>query len=190
MIGASGGGMIFTTGEDFSTGSLRPIGQVVFKYNFTQNWSGVLESGFGWNAYPTADPNLDDTLAVVIPTTVGGQYRFQFQESHFWPQVGAGLGLYSLGIKDTFRTWAETAAGERYTWTRPGAYAKLGGEYIFDNAAAINVDLLWHAVLSKDTNRYPDKWGNQNTSFFQFRVGANYYFSLGGGSGAVPADDE
>ena len=184
-IGGSGGIMLFTSGEDFGDGNqLRLIGQVGFKYNFTRNWAGVIESGFGWNAYP--DDRVDhDTLATVIPTTFGAQYRFQ-TKGNIWPVLGAGLGFYSLGVKDTWRSWANANQGtERLTWTSPGFYLKAGAEYIFASGTSINVDTLFHNIFSEDTERFPDMWGNQNTSFWQLRVGLSYYFKLPG-AGAGP----
>jgi outer membrane protein W len=191
-IGGSGGIMTFTSGEDFSTDNrVRFVGQAVFKYNFTQNLAAVLESGFGWNSYDSGSEEVNDTLAVVIPTTLGAMYRIQYGDSKFWPHAGAGLGLYSLGIKDSFRSWANGNMGtERLTWTSPGGYLRVGGEYLFENGAAINVEVLFHSIFSDESDRFPDGWGNQNTSFAQLRVGANYYFSLGGGSDAVPSGQE
>ena len=184
-IGGSGGIMKFTSGDDFGEGNLRFIGQAVFKYNFSDRWAGVLESGWGWNNYED-DREDADTLATVIPTTLGIEYRMRYGESSVWPHIGAGAGLYTLGVKDTYRSWArDRETNARLVWTSPGLYGKLGGEYLFENGASVNVDILYHAIFSENTDDYPDAWGNQSTSFFEFRVGANYYFTL---KGSGPGD--
>lgn len=193
-IGGSGGMMLFTSGEDFSQGTMRPIGQIVVKYNFSEKWAAVVETGYGWNSYandfedPQGFEQDRDSIAVVVPTTAGIEYRLHYRDSGWWPHFGAGLGIYSLGVKDSYRTWAETETGERYTWTKPGLYLKAGADRIFDNYASVFLDVLYHQVFAKDEDRFPDRWGNQNTSFFQFRIGGMYYFSLGG-SDAVPEGD-
>ena len=183
-VGASLGGMLFTSGEDFANNNqIRLIGQVMFRYNVTQNWTAVIESGYGWNSYPDDRPD-DDTLAVVVPTTFGVQYRFRSTEK-IWPLVGAGFGLYALGVKDTWRSWSNGNNGtERLTWTSPGVYGRLGAEYLFTSGASINVDTLFHAIFSEEAARFPDGWGDQNTSFWQFRVGVSYYFKLPGSGGS------
>ena len=186
-IGGSLGGMKFLSGDDFGEGEVRFIGQAVFKYNLSDHLAAVVESGWGWNAYPDNRPEKD-TLATVIPTTFGLEYRSRLGQSNIWAHLGAGGGFYALGVKDSYRTWAHDGdTNAKLTWTSPGFYGKLGGEYLFDNAVSINVDFLYHAVFSNDEDRFPMRWGNQNTSFGEFRVGANYYFTLrdyGSGDGA------
>ncbi|NNF06898.1 MAG: hypothetical protein HKN21_09065 [Candidatus Eisenbacteria bacterium] len=195
--GVSGnlGLMLFTSGDDFgSDNGLRFIGQAAFKYNFSQRVAGVIESGWGWNSYSRPavgeTPANDDTLAVVVPTTIGLMYRFHYGETRLWPHVGAGVGIYSLGVKDSFRTWANGNNGtDRLTWSSPGFYLRGGGEFLFENGAAVHAEVLYHNIFSDEGDRFPDGWGNQNTSFAQLRVGATYYFSLGGSS-AVPEDED
>lgn len=187
-VGGSLGGMKFLGGDDFGEGNVRFIGQAVFKYNFSKSLAGVLESGWGWNAYPNDIAGVDDTLTTVVPTTLGLELRRQYGESHFWPHVGAGLGLYSLSVKDSFRSYAYSNQGtERLNWTSPGLYGKLGVEYLFDKGVSINWDFAYHMIFSEDSARF-DKWGNQNTSFGEFRMGANYYFTIKQPSAAPPAE--
>lgn len=190
-IGLSGGAMLFTSGAQFGNGnSARPIGQVVFKYNFSNRLAGVLESGFGWNAYRNDAGTKDDTLATVIPTTLGLEYRTRYGETQLWPHLGVGAGMYALGVKDTYRTWASANNGtERLTWSSPGIYGRLGGEYLFSNGVSINLDVLYHQIFSKDLSRYPDRWGNQNTSFAEVRLGVNYYFTLKQAGPAPPGNE-
>ncbi len=185
-VGGSLGGMKFLSGQDFKNGNVRFIGQAVFKYNFTSSLAGVMESGWGWNAYPNDVSGVDDTLATVVPTTFGIEYRKQRGESHIWPHVGVGAGLYTLSVKDSFRTYAfAEGRTERLNWTKPGIYGKVGAEYLFDKGVSLNWDFLYHMIFAKDTSRF-DMWGNQNTSFGEFRMGVNYYFTIKQPSAAPP----
>ena len=188
-LGVSGGGMAFLSGDEFGDGDTRFIGHAVFKYNLSSHWAGVLESGWGWNAYSKDRANTD-TLATVIPSTLGLEYRTRFGETKIWPHLGFGGGLYSLGVKDSFRTWATANNGrERLTWTSGGVYGKFGAELLFDNGVSINLDLLYHQIFSEDAVRFPDKWGNQNTSFAEARLGVNYYFALKASGPAPPGGE-
>ncbi len=187
-VGGSLGGMKFLNGQDFGNGNVRFIGQAVFKYNFSTGLAGVMESGWGWNAYPNNVSGVDDTLATVIPTTFGIEFRKQRGESHIWPHVGVGAGLYSLSVKDSFRSYAFAKSGtERLNWTKPGIYGKVGAEYLFDKPVSLNWDFLYHVIFAKDTSRF-DMWGNQNTSFGEFRMGVNYYFTIKQ-PGAAPPEE-
>jgi hypothetical protein len=194
-IGASAGIMNFLTGDNYNETTPRGIGQVVFKYNFHPKWAAVLESGWGWADFPDPYEELEaDTLVTVIPTTLGLEYRSRWKESSIWPHVAAGVGFYGLGVKDTYRSWAQAGDKvETLTWVSPGFYGKVGGEYLFDSGVAVNLDILYHAIISKDVSKYgyyyragdendPERvnlsntWGVTNTSFGQFRIGINYYF--------------
>ena len=195
-VGGSVGIMKYYAGEDWKNGSLRFIGQAVFKYHVTNSWGIALEGGGGWNNNGGTGPS--DTLSVVYPFTLGAFYRFQAGSSTFWPSFGGGVGLYALGIKDSPNTWArEVGPGsqetnERLTWQAPGLYGRAGGEFMFSDSFSCNIDALLHYVFAKD-DRFT-RFGNSNTGFFQARIGLNYYFSVGGGgdgdSEAAPADDE
>ena len=149
-LGGSVGAMKFVAGEQWEDGSARFILQAMFKYNFSGHLAGVLESGWGWNNYDTTDRADKDTLATVVPTTLGLEYRWQWG-SKFWPHLAVGGGFYALGIKDGPDEWAFASEGrEKLTWVAPGIYLKLGGEYLFDNGIAINVDLLSHGIYAQD----------------------------------------
>ena len=201
-IGASGGTMKFVSGDDFGQGSARLIGQAVFKYNFTPTLAGVLDVGWGWNGYPKGST---DTLAVVVPATIGVEYRFHAGAGKLWPHAGAGTGLYQLGVQKDAGTYARAGDGaEILKWTSLGFYGKAGTEYVFDNGISINLDFLYHAILSDRTSRYAftrelsegdpsppenNTWGLQNTSFAEIRIGVNYYFTLKESSPAPPKEE-
>lgn len=179
-LGASGGGVKFFSGDDLGEGEMRLIGNVQFKYNFTNSLAGVFESGWGWNAFPTPGDE-DDTLAVVAPTTFGLEYRFRAGQSSIWPHVAAGGGFYFLGVKDGPRKWARDAVtNNELTWVSPGIYGKVGAELLFENAVSINLDFLYHHVFAEDSRQFPAGWGNENASFGQVRLGVNYYFRISG----------
>jgi hypothetical protein len=195
-VGLSGGIMTFLSGENYSETSPRGIGQLIFKYNFHPRWAAVLETGWGWADFPDPYEELEaDTLVTVVPTTLGLEYRSQWKESSLWPHAAVGGGIYGLGVKDTFRSWAQAGDKvETLTWASPGFYGKLGAEYLFDSGVSINFDFLYHNIISKDVSKYgyyyrpgdennPERvnlsntWGVNNTSFGEFRIGVNYYFA-------------
>ncbi len=189
-VGGSAGMMRFVGGEEFGN-SPKPrfIFQAMFSYNVTDAWSFILESGWGWNAYDNSEPDAtSDTLATVIPTTIGFRYRLGDPAKTMRPVLGAGLGLYSMGVKDDYNSWASSNMGtQRLTWNGPGLYGRAGLEWIYDSGAALNVDFMYHYILASDDKF--DKWGNQNTSFAEIRIGGSYYFALVGGGGDDPGDD-
>jgi len=194
-VGGSLGLLKFVAGDDWKDGSMRFSGQAVFKYHITDAWGITLEGGAGWNNMGGTGPQ--DTLAVVYPFTLGGQYRFHAGDTPFFPTIGAGIGIYSLGIKDTPSSWAEETGpgtqntGERLNWIAPGFFGRVGTEYMFTDTVAMHFDALFHYVASED-DRFT-RFG-ENMAFIQFRVGVNYYFGVGGGddggSEAAPDDDE
>jgi hypothetical protein len=206
-VGGSAGVMKFLSGEEWKDGGMRFMLQAVFKYHITESWGVVLESGWGWNNYGT-DPadvppsdslsTTSDILVQVIPTTLGVQYRLGGPDAIWAPTIGAGGGLYALGVKNSPNGWAENpVSGDRLTWTAGGIYGRLGLERMFSESASMNFDVLGHMVFSKNEelqgNTGFTRFIGDNTAFFQFRVGANYYFGVGGGgddSEALPDDME
>ena len=202
-IGGNAGIMKFVSGEDWKDGSARFILQVAFKYNISEHWAVTLESGWGWNNYGAAsdvliDPadstSTDDVLGQVIPSTLGIQYRFQMGDTEWWPAFGLGGGLYAMGVKDTPNSWAENPdTGARLTWTKPGFFGKMGVERMFGNTASMNFDLLGHYVLAENEDLISpgfDRFVGDNLAFVEFRVGANFYFNVGGGGDEAEAFPE
>jgi hypothetical protein len=187
-IGASGGGMLFFHGGNFGNEGLsktRLIGQAVFKYNFTPSLAGVAEMGWGWNTYTAG---AEDTIAVIVPITLGVEYR-RHVGGKFWPHAALGGGLYWMGIKDTPDSYASAGdADKELKWTSPGVYGKVGTEYLFNSGVSINFDLLLHHAFSKNeeflyTGNNPasplnNRWGLQDVSFGELRLGVNYYFAF------------
>lgn len=187
-IGAAGGGMLFLTGGPFESGGIsqtRLIGQAMFKYVFTPSISGVAEFGWGWNTYSDMEP---DTIAVVVPVTLGVEYR-RHMGGKFWPHAAVGGGFYWIGIKDTPDSYASAGDdAKKLKWWSPGLYGKIGTEYLFSSGVSINFDFLLHRVFSSNeeyayTRGIPDDplnndWGLQNTMFGELRLGVNYYFAF------------
>jgi len=179
-IGASAGIMKFYTGQNFKEGDLRFIGEAQFKYNFSEHFAGEFTAGFGWNAYPIGDTD-EDTLAVVAPVIFGLEYRNRIKDGPVFWHGGGGGGLYFLGIKNEDNKWAQGNNGtETLKWTSPGLYGKLGVEHLWNSGASMNLDFLTHYIFSDDSAKFPDGWGNQNTGYWEIRVGVNYYFRIKG----------
>jgi hypothetical protein len=180
--------MLYFSGQDFGQeglGKIRLIGHAVFKYNFTSSIAGVAETGWGWNTYTAGS---QDTIAVIVPTTLGVEYRRQAGQ-HFLPHAALGAGLYWIGIKDTPNSYASAGDdAKKLKWTSPGIYGKIGTEYLWQSGVSVNLDFLYHYVFSKDDaftytglnpiNPLNNTWGLQNTSFGELRLGINYYFTF------------
>lgn len=187
-IGASGGAMLFLHGGNYGNEGLsktRLIGQAVFKYNFTPSLAGVAELGWGWNTYTAG---AQDTIVVIVPATLGVEYRMH-AGGQFWPHAAVGGGFYWIGVKDTPDTYASAGDdAKKLKWTSPGVYGKLGTEYLFNSGVAINFDVLFHHAFSKNeeftyTGINPsaplnNRWGLQNVTFGEVRLGVNYYFEF------------
>jgi opacity protein-like surface antigen len=183
-VGASLGAMRYTGNQDLSDGAgVRPILRVSFKYTWQNRLVSVLEGGYGWNAYGEggdfAGPDSIGTLAVVVPFTVGLDYRLTPESQKFMPRVGAGVGVYTVSIRsgrDRISRDRLTDADRRSTG--PGFYAKLGSDYALNPSLLVNTDLLWHYALVKDEEKFPTGFLNGNASFAEFRIGLNYYFAI------------
>lgn len=187
MIGGSAGPMVFLSGESLSDGEARLMGQFSIKYPFSPTLAAIADVGWGWNTLSSGD---QDTMMIVVPLTAGLEYRMRYGESKLWPHLGAGLGLYSYRVAHTYRsTSQDEVSGEEITWSSLGLFLKAGGDIVFENFAAVNLDLVFHQVFSGEGDRFVRGWGDGANSFVQFRIGGSYYFSLGGEAEAAPAKE-
>lgn len=195
-MGATVGVVKYTAGDDWSDGSTRFSGQASFQYGVTNKLSVQLEAGGAWNNNGGANEAqgvLNDTLSVVFPATLGLLYRFQLGDTHFWPHIGAGAGIYRMGVKDSYRHWAEDpVTGETMLWTGYGGYGKIGTDYFFSDNISVNFDLVNHYISADESDRYTNRFSDENVSMIQFRTGVNYFFSLGSEEESMPMepDDE
>jgi hypothetical protein len=192
-VGGSIGVMKFTGGEDFKRDAkARPILQGSFKYFFSQHFAATAGSGFGWNSYGgrPEDETSADTIAVVIPTTFGVEYRFEQSPTARWvPNLGAGFGLYNLGVKDGRRHFTQDPeTQERRRATSPGLFGTAGIEYFPSDNASIAFDVRWHTIFSEDKEKFPTGYGD-GVSYGEVRLGASYYFTIRS-TGPVPVKRE
>lgn len=191
-VGFAMGVMRYTGGDSLATGAgIRPMLRATVKYVWDEHLVSVLETGYGWNAYgPGGDYNNPQhpevaTLAVVIPLTMGMDYRFQ-TGPRVSPRVGAGAGIYGVTIRSgRDRVSLERVSHRRRVKTGPGVYLKGGTEVSILPAMYLNADLLWHYAFTADETRFPEGWLDQNVSFAEVRVGLNYYFTIRS-TGAAP----
>jgi opacity protein-like surface antigen len=189
-LGFSIGAMKFLSGNELSDGAVRPILHGQFKYVLNDKLVIPLEGGWGWNAYGEGGgfegPDSVGTLAVATPLTVGIDYRFQTGKPSVVPRVGAGVGLYLLSIRSGRTTPSrDPVTDQKRKSTSPGLYGKGGVEFMLSPTFWLNTDLMYHMVLSADSDKYPRGWLDDNASFAELRVGLNYYFTIRGDGASV-----
>jgi opacity protein-like surface antigen len=190
-LGFTLGAMKFTGGEDLSTDAgIRPMFRGTFRYVWSDRISMPVEGGFGWNAYGEGGgfngPDSVGTLATVVPFTVGLDYRFGTGSPSVSPRVGAGLGLYILGIRSGRDvTSRDPITDKERNAVGPGVYVKGGCEFTLKENFTLGTDLAYHQVFSGNDEDFPRGWLDENASFLDIRAGLNYYFTIRGG-GASP----
>ena len=202
-MGASAGVIKYNAGDDWSDGSSRLSGQASFRYGLNNSWSLQLEAGGAWNnngaPVDAAQDGGNDILTVVFPATLGLLYRTQLSDTNFYPHLGIGAGFYRMGVKDSYRHYADApATGETMLWTSFGGYGKIGTDYFFTDSVSMNFDFVYTQIGADEGDRYqpsPDdisRFTDENVSYLQFRTGVNYFFNLGGGGEPEPmtTDDE
>ncbi len=198
-IGFALGAIRFTGGEDLTTDvGIRPVLRGLFKYAWEEHFVTSLEVGYGWNAYGEGgDYRGDDlglgTVAVVTPVTLGLDYRFNTGEPKIMPRFGAGVGAYGIKIlSGRDRISRDPQTDRKRSIVSPGFYGKAGGEFVLNPSMALNTDVMYHKVFNGDKEGFPSGYLDSSTSFAEFRVGINYYFTIRstGASPRKPADED
>lgn len=174
-VGASGGLMLFTADNDMSSKAQpRLLGNLNFKYVLSPRLAIAGAFGRGWNAYD----GRGDTLAIVEPVTMGVEYRHVFEQwPRYLPHAGAGIGIYSVYIRDYLRTTKDPSTFERRHTVDWGVNVGAGLEYFMTRSVTVSYDFVWHYIFSENKEDFVAGFG-ENDSYIQFVVGANYYFSL------------
>jgi hypothetical protein len=178
-LGAALGTMKWTADDETSReAQWRPTMQGVFRYAFTPRLEAQLQSGFGWSSYALRG----DTVTVVIPTTIGLNYRLNPAAQYIY-RVGAGAGIYAWRVTDNAKTsYYVSPPGdpdeivEAREGGDPGVYAEFGVERFMAEHVTASVDVAYHMIFSKN-DRLRDGW-KDNDAFAAARVGVHYYFSL------------
>lgn len=195
-LGFALGAMKFTGGQDLSDGAnIRPMLRATFRYVWSDRISMPVEGGWGWNAYGEGGgfdgPDSVGTLATVVPFTVGLDYSFTTGSPSVNPRVGAGLGLYILGVRSGRDvTSRDPVTDKERNAVGPGVYVKAGTEFTLKENFTLGTDFAYHQIFSGNDEDFPRGWLDENASFLDVRVGLNYYFTIRSAGNSSDDEDE
>ena len=171
-FGASAGLMRFTSDSDASKDAkTRPSLQTSFRYRFSDNWVGVGDFGFGWNAYK----DKGDTVLTVMSGTVG-LFRHLATPLGLECRLGGGVGFYRWNYKIHGKSIRDPATELFYRAIDPGVFIGLEGERRVTRHVTMTGTTQMHFLFSENTTDFPTAFG-KNDSFITARLGLNYHFS-------------
>ncbi len=175
-IGGSGGLVLITGDEDLSRSAQpRLLGHMDMRYVIRPNFAVHGTFGRGWNSYS----GRGDTLTIIEPVTVGLEYRQVFERwPRYLPHVGAGIGVYSIYVREQLKVTQDPATLEARHMVDFGLNVTAGLEYFMTRSITVNYDFVWHKIFSENLEDFPSGFG-ENDSYVQLVVGVSYYFSLG-----------
>jgi hypothetical protein len=169
--GVSLGGMKIFGGSLGKKAVIRPILQGVFRYRFSDNWIGIAEGGFGWNAFNTGQ---DTVLTFTMGTLGAGRRISQFggMDVH----LTGGVGFYRWNYKVNGFSVRDHQTYRYYRGMDPGGYLGLEAERRFARHVTLTGALQQHNVFSSDTSKYKSLF-DRNYPYLSARLGMNYHFS-------------
>jgi hypothetical protein len=171
-FGADMGVMRFTSDSDASKNALvRPSMQAVFRYRFNDNWVGVSEFGFGWNAYR----DKGDTVLTVMSGTLGGYRHVSDLLGLDW-KVGGGVGMYRWNYKFNGRSIRDRDTQLFLRAIDPGVFVGMEAERRLAAHVTLHATTQLHYLFSANKTDFPTMLGG-NDSFAVIRFGVNYHFS-------------
>jgi outer membrane protein W len=173
---ASPSAALAAVGYETNKVSPRLTGDILFSYVYTENIHIQLQVGYGWNRLKKDNPQR--YVITSVPMTLGARYSFLNSQRRLRPFVGAGAGMYVWSIQ----TRELSAAKDPITFERlrradPGAYVTVGAERRMSKAVTATADIAYNTIQAKNTNAFPAGY-NGNKSYFQARLGVNFFFSL------------
>jgi outer membrane protein W len=179
-LGGSIGVMKMLEDEDISKkAGMRGMGDFRMRYFFSDKFTTVITTGFGWTGYPS-DTNR---IATQLPLTFGLELRpygnKRVAGGRLVPRIGFGGGFYSWVVETKIgrNVIKDPQTKALLRKTDPGAYGEVGVEYTASPNVGVSAGVLYHYIFSEDKTKFPTAFGG-NDAFFQVRVGVNYYFSI------------
>jgi hypothetical protein len=164
-------GLIRMYGSDATDGAkLRPIMQATFKYRFSEDWIGLGEFGFAWNAFEARK----DTVLAVSFGTIGALREFSGFRGMTW-RAGGGLGMYRWNYKNNGKSLRDSKTQQFYRGFVPGIQIGFEAERRMSRHVTVTGSLQNHYILASDDKF--DSLFDSNFSAVGFRVGASYHFS-------------
>jgi len=171
-FGANAGGMLLLGDEDAADGALiRPSLQACFRYRFSENWIGVGEFGFGWNAYK----DQGDTVYAITSGTLGAYRHVSNALGVEW-SAGGGAGLYRWIYKSAGKAIKDPESHLAYKGLDPGLFAGMQVEKRMTAHVTLIGTAQYHLLFSSNEDDFPTRFGGSD-SFLASRLGVNYHFS-------------
>jgi hypothetical protein len=164
--------MRFLSDQDASDGAIiRPSMQAVFRYRFSEDWVGVGEFGFGYNAFK----DKGDTVLTVMSGTIG-LYRHISGALNFDWKLGAGAGFYGWNYKFNGKSIRDPETQLFLRGSGPGLFTGLEVERRIAKHVTLLMTNQYHFLFTANESDFPTLLGG-NDSFFTMRFGVNYHFS-------------
>jgi hypothetical protein len=204
-VGGVGGQVGYSgmyTGGDYSKGAVNRFSfSGNFRYVASKHWGWQVDPYFTWAAYDVNTPSpLHDVSNpadiykdhyLTILTGGNGQLLYFFKRGAWNYHLGAGPGVYRVLLENRRRIIKDPETFARHRGTYLGAAAEIGGERFFKNLTTTSLALTvgFNTAFAKDDAKFPNGFSDA-PGVFDLRIGANYYFDLGGAgkkSGAAPA---
>ena len=171
-FGVDMGIMRFTGDNNASKDAyIRPSMQTVFRYRFSDDWVGVGEFGFGWNAYK----QKADTVLTVMSGTLGGYRHFSDALGLDW-KLGGGVGMYRWNYKNAGKSFRDSETQLFLRGVDPGVFAGMEVEKRLASHVTLHATTQFHYLFSANETDFPAMLGG-NDSFAVIRFGINYHFS-------------
>lgn len=171
-FGGNVGGMLFLSDEDASSDALvRPSLQTAFRYRFSEQWVGVSEFGFGWNAYK----DKGDTVLTVMSGTVGLFRHLSDALGLDW-KAGGGVGIYRWNYKIKGRSIRDPQTQLHRKGAGPGIFLGAEAEKRLSRHVTLIGTGQTHFLFTANEDDFPTAFGG-NDSFVTARFGVNYHFS-------------
>lgn len=164
-------GLIRLYGSDVTDGAkVRPILQATFKYRFSEDWIGIGDFGFAWNAFKARK----DTVLTVNFGTLGLLREFSGFKGLTW-RAGGGLGMYRWNYKNNGKSVRDTGTQQFYRGFVPGIELGFEAEQRMSRHVTLTGSVQNHYIFAGDDKF--DSLFNSNFSAIGFRIGAHYHFS-------------
>ncbi len=176
-VGVRGGTLFFTQDKTITANSQPRIsGDLVLSYAWTDHLTADVTVGWGWNRLDTHDPRF--YVATVVPVfPVGLRYRLR-DGSAMRPYLGAGGGLYNWSIlSQDLGAAKDPVTFERLRRVDLGAYGIVGVERQMSKHISMVLDGNYTHIFADDKDRFPSGYSGAK-SYFQFRIGVSFWFSL------------
>ena len=147
----------------------RLYGNVGFGYVFKPYLAGLVNIGYGWEAY-----NFDKLrVTTASPATVGLEYRLGTRK--YVPKAGVGVGYYVWSVLEDRKVMRDVITLKQLKRGDAGGYVMAGIDYFARPNLSINFDVAGHYIFSKDLKDFPSGYAYDD-NLLVLKLGLRYYF--------------